>query len=220
MVARLVAGSSPLTPQVDMLADAHVKTDILKQRLDIWMTARITARLGPLLALRDAADAKTGTAGALPGEARGIAHQLAENFAALERAALKEQLPEKTGAADPRPAPLRRLVRTAQRLPAQAAAPRCSGAADPAVGCVDQNRKRRLPRPRPVSHPSLWTRVMTQRRFMLPASPCSAAAPSILYCLSKPPAAARVVASAQNKTAGGGESDDTWAAHLAVSFST
>ena len=97
IVARLVAGGSPLTPQVEMLADPHVKTEALKQRLESWMTARIAARLGPLLALREAAEARTGTAGALPGEARGIAHQLAENFGALERAALKEQLPEKLG---------------------------------------------------------------------------------------------------------------------------
>ncbi len=97
IVARLAAGPSPLTPQVEVLADAHVKTEALQARLQAWMTARIAARLGPLLALRDAADARTGTPGALPGEARGIAHQLAENFAALDRAALKETLPEKLG---------------------------------------------------------------------------------------------------------------------------
>ena len=97
IVARLIAGATPLAPQIEMLADPHVKTDALKQRLESWMTARMAARLGPLLALRDAAEARTGTAGALPGEARGIAHQLAENFAALERASLKEQLPEKLG---------------------------------------------------------------------------------------------------------------------------
>jgi ATP-dependent RNA helicase SUPV3L1/SUV3 len=60
------------------------------------MTARIAARLGPLLALRDAADAKTGSESALPGSARGIAHSLADNFAALDRADL--HLPEKLGA--------------------------------------------------------------------------------------------------------------------------
>jgi ATP-dependent RNA helicase SUPV3L1/SUV3 len=97
IVARLVAGPTPLSPQIEMLADPHVKTESLQARLQSWMTARITARLGPLLALRDAADARTGTAGALPGEARGIAHQLAENFAALDRAMLKESLPEKLG---------------------------------------------------------------------------------------------------------------------------
>jgi hypothetical protein len=63
------------------------------------LAARITARLGPLLALRDAADAKTGSQSALPGEARGIAHSLAENFAALDRSTLKDSLalPEKLG---------------------------------------------------------------------------------------------------------------------------
>jgi ATP-dependent RNA helicase SUPV3L1/SUV3 len=97
IVARLVAGLSPLSPSVQMLADPHVKTEALQARLQAWMDARIAARLGPLLALRDAADARTGTQSALPGEARGIAHQLAENFAALDRAALKEALPEKLG---------------------------------------------------------------------------------------------------------------------------
>jgi ATP-dependent RNA helicase SUPV3L1/SUV3 len=95
IVAKLAAGPSPLTPTIQMLADPHVKTDALQARLERWMTARIAARLGPLLALRDAAQARTGTQGALPGEARGIAHQLAENFAALDRRTLP--LPDKIG---------------------------------------------------------------------------------------------------------------------------
>jgi len=78
-----------------MLADEHVKTDALQARLQDWVRARIGARLGPLLALRDAADIKTGSDGALPGDARGVAHQLAENFGSLDRAAL--MLPEKLG---------------------------------------------------------------------------------------------------------------------------
>src|SRR5471032_296026 len=92
IVARLTAGASPLAPTLQMLADAHVKTEALQARLQAWLAARITARLGPLLALRDAADAKTGSQSALPGEARGIAHSLAENFAALDRGTLP--LPE------------------------------------------------------------------------------------------------------------------------------
>ncbi len=95
IVARLVAGPSPLAPNIEMLADAHVRTDTLKVRLEQWIAARVRDRLGPLLALRDAADARTGTGSALPGEARGIAHQLAENFAGLDRADLN--LPEKLG---------------------------------------------------------------------------------------------------------------------------
>jgi ATP-dependent RNA helicase SUPV3L1/SUV3 len=67
----------------------------LQERLQAWVTARIVAKLQPLLALRDAADAKTGTDNALAGQARGIAHQLAENFASLDRTALS--LPDNIG---------------------------------------------------------------------------------------------------------------------------
>ncbi|MBA2589330.1 MAG: disulfide oxidoreductase [Alphaproteobacteria bacterium] len=95
IVARLAPGPSPLAPTIQILADAHVKTEGLQARLDAWMTARITTRLGPLLALRDAAEARTGSTDALPGEARGIAHSLAENFASLDRKTLP--LPEKLG---------------------------------------------------------------------------------------------------------------------------
>jgi ATP-dependent RNA helicase SUPV3L1/SUV3 len=97
IVAKLVAGTSPLSPTVQMLADPHVKTEALEARLQAWVAARIAARLTPLLALRDAAEAKTGTQRALPGEVRGIAHQLAENFGALDRARLQHALPEKLG---------------------------------------------------------------------------------------------------------------------------
>jgi ATP-dependent RNA helicase SUPV3L1/SUV3 len=97
IVGRLVSGPEPLSPMIEVLADPHVKAEALKTRLENWVTARIAARLGPLLALRDAAEAKTGTQGALPGEARGIAHQLAENFASLDRARLPHALPERLG---------------------------------------------------------------------------------------------------------------------------
>lgn len=88
IVAKLIAGATPLVPMVQVVADAHVKTDVLQERLQSWVTARIAAKLQPLLALRDAAEAKTGTGNALAGQARGVAHQLAENFASLDRAAL------------------------------------------------------------------------------------------------------------------------------------
>ena len=97
IVGRLIAGASPLSPNIEILADAHVKTDDLKTRLETWAQARIAARLGPLLALNEASEAKTGTSTALPGEARGIAHQLVENFASLDRATLKHALPDKLG---------------------------------------------------------------------------------------------------------------------------
>jgi ATP-dependent RNA helicase SUPV3L1/SUV3 len=95
IVARLTKGGSPLAPTVQVLADEHVKTEALEQRLRTWLAARIRDRLGALEALRDAAAARTGTDGALPGIARGIAHQLAENFGAVDRASLN--LPDRLG---------------------------------------------------------------------------------------------------------------------------
>ena len=67
----------------------------VQSRLDTWLAARLNTRLEPLLALIRAAEARAGSATALPGQARGLAHQLAENFGALERAPLA--LPEKLG---------------------------------------------------------------------------------------------------------------------------
>ncbi|HWA91936.1 MAG TPA: helicase-related protein [Rhizomicrobium sp.] len=99
IVGRLVAGSTALAPTVALVADEHLKADLralVQQRLDAWLEARIATRLEPLVALRRAADAKPGTPGALPAFARGIAHQLAENFGALDRGALA--LPDKLGA--------------------------------------------------------------------------------------------------------------------------
>ena len=98
IVGRLAAGPAPLLPNVVLLADEHLKGEgraAVETRLNDWMRARIAARLAPLLALREAADAKTGESAALTGMARGIAHQLAENFGALDRATLA--LPEKLG---------------------------------------------------------------------------------------------------------------------------
>jgi len=91
IVARLIAGASSLAPTVSLVADDHLKGELregVQRRLDAWVEARIATRLEPLIALRNAADAKAGTPGALPGFARGIAHQLAENFGSLDRATL------------------------------------------------------------------------------------------------------------------------------------
>ncbi|MEI9989750.1 MAG: helicase-related protein [Rhizomicrobium sp.] len=98
VVAHLAAGPSALEPRVDMLADERLKGDLregVQARLETFVRARIAARLQPLLALREAVEAKAGTADALPGAARGIAHQLLEHFGSLERAKL--QLPEQLG---------------------------------------------------------------------------------------------------------------------------
>jgi ATP-dependent RNA helicase SUPV3L1/SUV3 len=87
IVARLSAGPSPLAPNVFLLADDNLKGEpraSVQQRLEEWLKARIAARLEPLLALRAGAEAKAGTEGAIPAEARGIAHLLCEHFGSLD----------------------------------------------------------------------------------------------------------------------------------------
>ena len=91
IVAKLIAGSSPLAPTVALLADENLKGEPragVQRRLEEWVTARIAAKLEPLLALQAGVEAKAGTADALPAMARGIAHQLLENFGSLETSRL------------------------------------------------------------------------------------------------------------------------------------
>ena len=94
-IGKLAAGASPLSPVVTLIADEYLKgplRDQVQAKLDAWMATRIETRLRPLLALRRAAEAKAGTTDAIPGLARGIAHQLGESFGSLERASVS--LPE------------------------------------------------------------------------------------------------------------------------------
>ena len=98
IVAQLSAGASPLAPNVAVLADENLRADLregIQRRLDAWIEKRIADRLQPLLALRDAAEAKAGAPGSLPGFARAIAHQMVENFGSLDRALLV--LPDNLG---------------------------------------------------------------------------------------------------------------------------
>jgi ATP-dependent RNA helicase SUPV3L1/SUV3 len=98
IVAHLVAGSSSLAPQTALAADELLKgtsRDAVQARLETWLAARLEARLEPLLALARAAEARAGSDTALPAYARGLAHQLAENFGALDRAS--QMLPERLG---------------------------------------------------------------------------------------------------------------------------
>ena len=88
IVAMLTAGPAALQPNVMLLADEQLRGETrarIQKRLDDWLATRIAARLQPLIALRKAADAKAGTSDALPAEARGLAHQLCENFGSLDR---------------------------------------------------------------------------------------------------------------------------------------
>ena len=91
IVARLTSGPSPLAPTVMLLADEILKgspRESIQRRLEEWLAARIAAKLEPLLALRAGVEAKAGTADAMRAEARGIAHQLCENFGSLETASV------------------------------------------------------------------------------------------------------------------------------------
>jgi ATP-dependent RNA helicase SUPV3L1/SUV3 len=98
IVAQLERGGSSFAPNVVLVADENLKGELrdgVQQRLERWMEARIATRLEPLIALRNAADAKAGTETALPGFARAIAHRLTENFGSLDPAILS--LPENLG---------------------------------------------------------------------------------------------------------------------------
>ena len=98
MVARLTPGVSPLTPAIALHADELLKGASRAQvqtRLEQFIATRIETRIEPLLALARAAEAKAGSDTALPSYARGLAHQLVENFGSLDREAIT--LPDKIG---------------------------------------------------------------------------------------------------------------------------
>ena len=98
IVAQLAAGPMPLAPQIVLAADELLKgapRAAVQARLETWLAARLEARIEPLLALARAVEARAGSDTALPAHARGLAHQLAENFGALDRAQVA--LPEKLG---------------------------------------------------------------------------------------------------------------------------
>jgi ATP-dependent RNA helicase SUPV3L1/SUV3 len=98
IVGRLTPGASPLSPAIALHADEFLKGALrteVQARLEKFLTARIEARIEPLLALARAAEARAGSDTALPAYARGLAHQLAENFGSLNRERLA--LPEKLG---------------------------------------------------------------------------------------------------------------------------
>jgi Superfamily II RNA helicase len=87
IVAKLTAGGSPLHPAILLLADESLKgapREGVQRRLEDWLTKRIAAKLEAMTALHEAIEAKPGSKNALPGEARGIAHRLWENFGNID----------------------------------------------------------------------------------------------------------------------------------------
>jgi ATP-dependent RNA helicase SUPV3L1/SUV3 len=98
IVGKLSPGPSPLTPRIEIVADEWLKgapRAAIQTRLETFLQTRIAARLEPLLALAKATEARAGSQTALPGFARGLAHQLTENFGWLRRDGL--DLPDKLG---------------------------------------------------------------------------------------------------------------------------
>jgi ATP-dependent RNA helicase SUPV3L1/SUV3 len=87
IVGLLTRGSSPLVPAVSLVTGNHLRREeqeAVLHRLRAWTDARIRKRIGPLLALREAADAPSGRTDAIPPYARGIAHRLCETFGAID----------------------------------------------------------------------------------------------------------------------------------------
>ncbi len=87
IVARLARGASGLEPDLVLVCDEQLKPELRETvlaRLRRWLSDRIAARLAPLMSLRAAADARAGSADALPPGARGIAHQLCESLGSLD----------------------------------------------------------------------------------------------------------------------------------------
>ncbi|MEI9888337.1 MAG: helicase-related protein [Rhizomicrobium sp.] len=98
VVGHLRRGPAPLNPVVEVLADERLKGELrdgVQTRLEAFVQSRLLTRLQPMLALAQAIEAKPGTSDALPGPARGVAHQLIENFGTLERGAVA--LPDNVG---------------------------------------------------------------------------------------------------------------------------
>lgn len=87
-VARLQAGSSPLSPRVALEIDAATLPPLelrqIIQRLEQWLAVELATSLSPLTRL-DAACRTPAAAGRLAGAARGIAFQLVQSLGCLKR---------------------------------------------------------------------------------------------------------------------------------------
>lgn len=82
-IARLERGESPLKPKVQLPADEHLAfadRERVTKRIEAWLDAQRSAKLGPLVALSDAST--------LTGLGRGLAFRLAETLGVLRRDAV------------------------------------------------------------------------------------------------------------------------------------
>ncbi len=86
-IARLEPGENPLKPQVVLLVDEHLQSadkEKLQERVNTWINDTIRERLKPLVELSEAED--------VAGLARGIAFRLTENFGALRRDSIADEM--------------------------------------------------------------------------------------------------------------------------------
>ncbi|MBX9591329.1 MAG: helicase [Hyphomonadaceae bacterium] len=86
-IARLEAGDDPLKPLVVVSADEHLSApdkEKIKERLVAWLGEIISERLKPLVEIAGAKD--------ISGLARGIAFRLSENFGALRREDVAQEM--------------------------------------------------------------------------------------------------------------------------------
>ena len=95
VVAKLSAGSHPLAPTVELLADELLKGELrqeVERRLERWIGDHIGRVLEPLVAMRKATEARTSSwaEGGLPGPARGLAFRLAEGLGQVRYDALRQ----------------------------------------------------------------------------------------------------------------------------------
>jgi ATP-dependent RNA helicase SUPV3L1/SUV3 len=86
-IARLEPGEDPLKPSIVLLADEHLQApdkEKVQERLAAWLTEIVSERLKPLVEIAKAED--------VTGLARGIAFRLTENFGALKREEVAEEI--------------------------------------------------------------------------------------------------------------------------------
>ncbi|MEM6414828.1 MAG: helicase-related protein [Pseudomonadota bacterium] len=92
-VALLEKGPAPLRPNLKMRGLDSVPPSLrgrVQDRLTDFLAARVESMLGDLLRLKQAVDAEGDTA--LSGLARGVAFRLVENFGAMSRATISQEL--------------------------------------------------------------------------------------------------------------------------------
>ncbi len=86
-IAHVTASEDPLKPSIELMADEHLSApdrEKVQARLETWLSLTITEKLKPLVEIGSAED--------ISGLARGIAFRLRENFGALKRETVADEI--------------------------------------------------------------------------------------------------------------------------------